>query len=359
MKKDFNSLDHYLWKRSKSLNSVLDTKESMLSILEMQEVVKNLLNETINYLQRKGWIFDSTTKNFYKKENNFSRDFRTLSIPRNKLSPQKLGMIYAAMAKKHSIEKSPLEVIDQRVPTDFVISWIQDSLLWSMRDDNSYFLLQPVIRLNWDWKGAFFVDGKEWIWTSFVNPTEYQTQSNNGWFFEGVEHFLDFMNKVGLYVWNVSLQLKIKEDCRGKKKVLVFTIHFYYWNLHIWDTSLVFDGVKREPLRDLWFWLERINLARNKYDNYFQQYCNPEILTRYSNQEVDSIKTLSLLLMLDFPELLQLKWPKATYRKLLKTLNKTTNYFPLIQIFEQYWQFFYDRSKRVNLERLLEDLEKY
>jgi hypothetical protein len=56
---------------------------------------------------------------------------------------------------------------------------------------------------------------------------------------EGLEEFFNFLNKIGIYIGDISLKLRITKDERNREKMFIFTLHFFYGNLEIGDTSLI------------------------------------------------------------------------------------------------------------------------
>ena len=282
------------WGLCKKYISNIQNIQNELYLLLSKNSIHQYIEQVCNHLFAKWRNFNESAKNFYKKENKIDIDFRTLSTPNKKLSPIAIADIYTNLNRDLSKVKN-LDIINGYTDTDFVISWIQhffdNNINWWNK-----FLHQPVIRLNGDKKWKFFISWVEGIATSFINTTQYNINSNIINLINDLERFFDFLNTIWIYIGDISLKLKIKNDIWNKRDVFVFSIHIIYGNLHIWDISLI-NNFFDSSIQDLWFGLERINMARNKNTNYFEQYINDiSILQRFNNIEIDSIKTLCLIL---------------------------------------------------------------
>lgn len=311
------------------------------------------VSQVYDYLSQKWWKFDKKFQNFYKKDNNFSTDFRNLSKPKKEISPEEMAKLFTNHNQNDNHFQS-LDIINNFTDTDFTISWIQHLFSQNLQWD-SWFLHQPVVRLNGDGQWSFFISWNEWIWTSFVNTTKYSINSHTNNLIEWLENFFDFLSSIWIFIGDISLTFKLKKDIRKQKDVYIFMIHIFYWNLNIWDTSLI-ENFNTWTVQDLWFWLERLNMARNKNNNYFEQYLDDKaLLNRFSDKEIDSIKTISLLLT-SSEKIFQKSWSRSTYIKLIKNLEKNKNYYPLIKIFQKYWNYFW---YKFDINKLLEDLEIY
>jgi hypothetical protein len=140
--------------------------------------------------------------------------------------------------------------------------------------------------------------------------------------------------------------------------MFIFTLHFFYGNLEIGDTSLI-EWNNQIIIQDLWFGLERVNLARNKFVNYFEQYLtNKKYLERFSDTEIDAIKTICLIQTTVNKNFLKNTWLHSNYLKLIKKLSKSKNYYPLIKIFVDYRKNFVIIPDNI-IELLLIDIEQY
>lgn len=306
------------------------------------------------YLLQNWWKFDNKLKNFYKKDNNITKDFRSLSKPKKQTIPTQIAELFINHNKQNNQFHS-LDIINNFTDTDFTISWIQHIFSQNIEKNRVWFLHQPVIRLNGDSQWSFFISWNEWIWTSFVNTTKYNINSNTNNLIEWLEDFFDFLSSIWIFIGDISLTFKLKKDIRKQKEVYIFMIHIFYWNLNIWDTSLI-QNFNNWIIQDLWFWLERLNMARNKNNNYFEQYLhNKELISRFSDKEIDSIKTISLLLT-SSEKIFQKSGSRSTYIKLIKILEKNKNYYPLIKIFQKYWNSFW---YNFDSNKLQNDIEIY
>jgi hypothetical protein len=87
-------------------------------------------------------------KNFFKKANKIHQNFRNLSTPKQKLTPQKLSEIATDTIGKDTILGELLDILNMYTDTDFVISGIQHAFTPFKRENEPIFLHQPVIRLN-------------------------------------------------------------------------------------------------------------------------------------------------------------------------------------------------------------------
>lgn len=341
--------------RNESLYTVKNitnlSKEVISTLLSLTDYVE----EVNSYLLQRGWKFDYRFKNFYKVENNIEKDFRSLSKPKNKITPSELANLFTDHNGNINHFHN-LDIINSYTDTDFVVSWIQHAFVEDINGRSEWFLHQPVIRLNGDSKWDFFVSWNEWIWTSFINTTKYSFDADASNLIEWLEDFFDFLSKIWIFIGDVSLKFKLKNDIRNGKDVFIFMIHIFYWSLNIWDASLI-QNFNSWLVKDLGFWLERLNVARNKYVNYFEQYLNDSnLLNRFSDNEIDAIKTLCLLLT-SKDRIFKKSWSRKTYLKLMKKLNKNKNYYPLIKIFQDYWSNFW--AVLIDSTILLEDIEKY
>jgi hypothetical protein len=245
-----------------------------------------------------------------------------------------------------------------------VISGIQNMYTDSLPIDKQTLVHQPSIRLNFDWANTWAISWETWISTSFVNTTVYQKDINIKQYIENLDRFFDFLNKIWIYIWDISLKLLASPQTRKWKQTLRLVIHMFYGDLHIWDSWICeVEWIEKEAngsFFDLWFWLERLSLARNKFDNYFHQYLDNKIdLDRYSDLEIDTIKTLCLIQSQNISNLDKHSWPWIRYRKLLKNLTKNKNYYPIINIFFDYRSNFisFNNSQSEVIRNILNDIE--
>lgn len=323
------------------------------------------LNE---FLLSKWWGLNQSEWIYYKKNpNKIFQNFRELSKSKKWLSTLDLRNIANdVFMSKGMIPKNPLPIISNDTETFFVVSWIQNMYDKDfIVSDKNVFVQQPSIRLNWDGKWSFFVSGNDWIATSFVNPTIYKINPNIKDIVRNIDYFFDFLSTIGIYIGDISLKLKVSDKKRNGKSVVKTTVHIYYWNLHLWDCWIgQFKELEwtENNFLDLWFWLERINLARNKMNNYFHQYIqNKSDLDRYSDLEIDAVKTICLINTQDLNSLDKQDGAFLKYKKLLKRLLKTKNYYPLIKIFYEFrWNFtVLNNTEDVLLKKILNDIEIY
>jgi len=347
-------VEDLLWSTSTKLD--MKKSEELLQVFSFYENIEHTVEVIHTYLLQHWRKFDFNEKCFFKKENKIHQNFRSLSTPKNKLFPREIKEIATETMWK-DILKEPLDILNIYTDTDFVISGIQHMFQHPQIEDRKSLLHQPVIRVNGDGKGGFFISGEEGIWTSFVNTTKYKVNANIPDIVEDLENCLDFLSKISMHVQDISLRMKTKEDTWKWEKVFIFVIHIFYGNLNIGDTALIQKSNSPKIIKDLWFGLERVWLARNKFTNYFEQYLeNKELLNRFSDVEIDTIKTLCLMHTTKNKELLRNAGPQSTYMKLLKKLSKTKNYFPILQIFFSYRGDFITTSEN-KTEKILTDIE--
>lgn len=323
------------------------------------------LNE---FLVTKWWNFNKLEWIYYKTNpNKIFQNFRELSKSKKGLSTLDLsGISNDVFMSKGMIAKNPLPIISNDAETFFVISWIQNMydkkfIVW----DRNIFVQQPSIRLNWDGKWSFFVSWEEWIATSFVNSTIYKINPDVKDLIRNIDYFFDFLNIIWIYIGDISLKIKISDQKWKGESLVKTTVHIYYWNLHLWD-CWIWQFNESESTEnnflDLWFWLERINLARNKMDNYFHQYIqNKNDIDRYSDREIDAVKTICLINTQDLNLLDKHDGPYLKYKRLLKLLSKKKNYYPLIKIFYEFRGNFtvLNQAEDVLLKKILDDIELY
>lgn len=346
-------------------------KQQSVEMLNSFDIFKNrdqYILELNEFFFGKWWKFDDLNSVYYKKDpDKIQKNFRDLSKSKKNISLLELKeLCNTTFLSNGSIEKTSLPIINNNVETFFVVSWIQNMYDKNISSFNKDILVhQPSIRLNGDNKWSFFISSHDGIATSFVNSTLYNTNIKIKELVVIIDSFFDFLNSIGIYIGDVSLRVEMKPEKRNDQELMKMTIHIFYWNLHLWDAwiwEFKEKAVHSNNFLDLWFWLERINLAKNKINNYFHQYLEDKIhLDRYSDVEIDTIKTLCLIQTQNIKDLEKKSWAFFRYKKLIKLLLKDKNYYPLIHIFFEYRSHFtiFNNTEDEVLRNLLNDLEIY
>lgn len=358
------------WNDIDKINSIIKNnvfKPSNIEIVNTFDILKNVdlyIWELNEFLLSKSRNFDFTTWIYSKKQRaNIDLDFRKLSSPRKKITSLEIKDISDDVLWEESFLKDPLPIISSDVETFFVISGIQNMYAADSSIKKEQLVHQPSIRMNFDWSKTWAISGVDWIATSFVNSTLYQTDANIKSYIKNIDLFFDFLSKIWIYIWDISLKILPTFETRNWKELFKLVTHIFYWNLHVWDAWICVINQELNidnSFIDLWFWLERLSLARNKFDNYFHQYLNKKVeLDRYSDLEIDTIKTLCLIHSENINDLDKHSWPWFRYKKLLKNLTKDKNYYPIINIFYDYRSNFisFDKTESEILNNILYDLE--
>lgn len=339
--------------------------DELIDTFDIMKHLDQYISEINEFLFQRWWMFDEH-KGIYHKAwaQNVGIGFRELSKPKKAISLMEIKDV-ADEVLGWCDKKSALPIMSKEVETYFVISGIQNmyhdkELLHTLK-----FVHQPSIRLNGDGVEAAGVSWRQGIATSFVNSTKYEINTNVRSYVKNLDDFFDFLSKVWLYVWNVSLKLKIGSGRWKNEQMCKLTTHVLYGDLHVWDIGMGEFKNKQGNIKsflDLWFGLERIGFARNKIDNYFHQYLqNRNDLDRYSDAEIDTIKTICLMQSQNMYVLDKQEWAWLRYKKLLKKLLKDRNYYPLVRIFFEYRSNFivFDKDVSSLYAEIADDMEIY
>jgi len=295
---------------------------------------------------------------FFKWDLKIWVDHRKLIKPKKKIFLEDiLKVANEVFSKSKSIP--PFHINYKKIDTFFVVAWIQSisNVLFEERqyDNNWYYISQPVIRIK-------YLDNISWDkgnGISFVNFTVLKVWVTLSEFLKKVDESIWFLSKLWLYAWNVSLRIRKDSPVWNNRKMKNIIIDIYYWNLQIGDAVFIYDFEQKTrtslTVADIWFGLERIIYARNRIHNYFEQFWLN--FKRYSETEVEVVKTLSLIFF--WKEWMLTQNQKNQIKKLYKKLDKSKNYFPLIDYSIEYWNSFYNNSKLkaiydffINLENL-------
>ena len=201
--------------------------------------------------------------------------------------------------KKYSIVK-PISVVSQHGNNLFVGTAGQhfDPVIHKDGpiDTIPIFVTQPVIRLQ----SEPIVAKTEGFSTSFVNTSTEHLQATPSEHLAHVEDWLTAISNLGIYVGNITIQLKKDDPDWGNGTFTDAVMSFYYKGLELAYANYFIDVPQQNrdavSISDISFGLERILWALNKTPSYFQIIGPLHVsVNKQRHKELDSIRTAVLM----------------------------------------------------------------
>lgn len=324
-----------------------DDIKTTISREDVFQIIQNYNSEV--------WIFLNNNNRTYqdwvwsKWPSKIHTAFRTLSKSKSQIARDLLirGIVDFYSWKWFNREK-PLNIVDSSIDTFFVVSWIQKKSIWftewSLIDEAFWFNLQPCIRTQFTDK----VDWIDWIATSFTNVSTYHYNKTIANHLAMIDDFFKYISSIWLYLWDVTIKNKTVLTAWNWTPILLLNLYFYYGDIQIGDSfyaTNLNEADSHRPLSEVWFWLERIALSRNKHKNMFEFY-GENLVDKFSDKEIDAVKTVTLMILwwLDVSN----SWAWYRLKLFLKALNKDKNYFLLIKSMFEYRKIISNTNHKFN-----------
>lgn len=323
-------------------------------------LLKNNINSLEAFLCNKGWKKNWSL--YFKWNLKIDTDHRSIIKPKNNIVWLEIVNRLNSWFWKIIIDKN-LPIVTEWLDTFFVVSGIQaisKQLFEELSFDNNWHIIsQPSIRLKY----LDQISGVEGNWISFVNTNLYKVWCSFEEYLGKVDELITALSSIWLYAWNLSLEVSMADITWNSKQMKNIGLNISFGNLEIWEALYVYDFQQdtRENIvfADIGLWVERMVYARDRMNNYFEQF-NVN-LEQYKEKEIEIIKTLILMLSVDIRNMPKTNNAWLRYKKMIELLKKDKNYFPLIISFYGYWKDFLNHRLNIDtlLFSLLSDIEKY
>lgn len=225
--------------------------------------------------------------------------------------------------------------------TFFIVAGIQyfnDNFHSASRNDSqSYFILQPVLRVK------YMDNPNESFLSSFVNPTTAKYLDDIEEHIVLIDDWLDFLSSCSLFVNDFTIRLK-HDYGRGSgiwEKTDGVVLKFNYGGLEIGDAGVIyFSNDPANLISDIGFGLERIawSVAKTKH---FLDMIGPKPLCFWTSKLIlDRVRTMTLMAMDGVSRRYIDQYNKLKMFAQQLSLTKNIDVFSLVIYYHAFWSLY-------------------